>query len=42
MNKSHYTMMNRATRNSVLNYFQGKGAKVHFNYGIKMEDEELS
>lgn len=40
-NKKHYTMMNRATRNRVLNYFQLKGAKVHFNY-IKMEDPELS
>jgi hypothetical protein len=35
-------MMNRATRNRVLNYFQSKGAKVHFNYGIQMVDEELT
>lgn len=41
-NKAHYTLMNRATRNRVLNYFQTKGAKVHFNYGIKMLDEELT
>ena len=41
-NKPHYTMMNRATRNRVLNYFQSRGAKVHFNYGIKMVDEELA
>jgi Phosphatidate cytidylyltransferase, mitochondrial len=41
-NKAHYTMLNRTTKNLVLNYFQSKGAKVHFNYGIKMEDEELS
>lgn len=41
-NKLHYTMMNRATRSRVLNYFQSKGAKVHFNYGIKMIDEELA
>ena len=42
MNKGHYTMLNRTTRNMVLNYFQSKGAKVHFNYGIQMEDEELA
>ena len=41
-NKAHYTMMNRATKNRVLTYFQSKGAKVHFNYGIKMLDEELA
>ena len=41
-NKEHYTMMNRTTRNVVLNYFQSKGAKVHFNYGIKMVDEDLA
>ena len=41
MNKGHYTMMNRATKNRVLNYFQNKGAKVHFNY-MKVEDPELS
>jgi hypothetical protein len=41
-NKSHYTMMNRATKNRVLTYFQTKGAKVHFNYGIKMLDEDLA
>jgi hypothetical protein len=35
-------MMNRATKNFVVNYFQNKGAKVHFNYGIKMIDEELA
>lgn len=34
--------MNRATRSIVLNYFQSKGAKVHFNYGIKMTDEDLA
>lgn len=41
MNKKHYTVMNRATRNKVLNYFQNKGAKVHFN-SMKIEDPELS
>jgi hypothetical protein len=41
-NKEHYTMMNRATKNYIVNYFQDKGAKVHFNYGIKMIDEELA
>lgn len=35
-------MMNRATKNYIVNYFQNKGAKVHFNYGIKMIDEELA
>lgn len=35
-------MMNRATRNKVLNFFQSRGAKVHFNYGIQFEDEELA
>lgn len=34
--------MNRATKNKVLNYFQTKGAKVHFNYGIQMVDEDLA
>ena len=34
--------MNRATKNYIVNYFQDKGAKVHFNYGIKMIDEELA
>jgi Phosphatidate cytidylyltransferase, mitochondrial len=42
MNKVHYTMMNRATKNYIVTYFQNKGAKVHFNYGIKMIDEELA
>lgn len=41
-NKKHYTMMNRATKNKVLTYFQTKGAKVHFNYGIQMVDEDLA
>jgi hypothetical protein len=40
-NKTHYTLMNRATRNMLTNYFQVKGAKVHFN-DMKMEDPELS
>jgi hypothetical protein len=35
-------MMNRATKNTVLKYFQSKGAKVHFNYGIQMVDEDLA
>ena len=35
-------MMNRATKNYIVNYFQDKGAKGHFNYGIKMIDEELA
>ena len=42
MNKEHYTMMNRLTKNYGVTYFQNRGAKVHFNYGIKMIDEELS
>jgi hypothetical protein len=42
MNKDHYTVLNRTTRNRVLNFFQSRGAKVHFNYGIQMEDEELA
>jgi hypothetical protein len=42
MNKKHYTMMNRATKNFFVNYCHTKGAKVHFNYGIKFEDEELA
>jgi hypothetical protein len=42
MNKSHYTLMNRATRTRVVNFFQSRGAKVHFNYGITMEDEDLA
>ena len=41
MNKHHYTMANRMTKNKVANYFQTKGAKVHFNY-MKFEDPELS
>eukprot|EP00347_Sterkiella_histriomuscorum_P021408 403334078 len=40
LNKKHYTYMNRATKNRVLNYFQNKGAKVHFNT-IKIEDTEV-
>ena len=40
-NKEHYTRMNRVTKNFIVNFFQTKGAKVHFNYGIKMIDEEL-
>lgn len=35
-------MMNRATKNFFVNYCHTKGAKVHFNYGIKFEDEELA
>ncbi len=41
MNKKHYTVMNQMTKNKVANYFQNKGAKVHFNY-MKIEDPELS
>ncbi|CDW91227.1 UNKNOWN [Stylonychia lemnae] len=40
INKSHYTMMNRATKNKVLYYFQNKGAKVHFNY-MKIQDPDV-
>ena len=40
-NKTHYTMMNRATRGKVMSYFQTKGAKVHFNE-TKIVDPELS
>lgn len=42
MNKKHYTMMSRATRNKIAIAFNHRGAKVHFNYGIKMADEELA
>ena len=35
-------MMNRATKNFFVNYCHTRGAKVHFNYGIKFEDEELA
>ena len=41
MNSKHYTMMNRMTKNKVANYFQNRGAKVHFNH-MKIEDPELS
>ena len=41
MNKKHYTFMNVATKNRVANYFNNKGAKVHFNH-MKIEDPELS
>lgn len=41
MNKTHYTVMNRMTKNKIVHYFQNKGAKVHFNY-MKVEDPELS
>ena len=33
--------MNRMTKNKVLNYFQNKGAKVHFNF-MRIEDTEHS
>jgi translocator assembly and maintenance protein 41 len=42
MNKKHYTMMSRSTRNKIVTYFQMKGAKVHFNYGLKFVDEDLA
>ncbi len=41
MNKKHYTMMNRMTRNKMVLYFQNKGGKVHFN-NMKVIDPELS
>ena len=41
MNTKHYTYLNRMTKNRVLNYFQNKGAKVHFNH-MKVVDPELS
>ena len=41
LNSKHYTVMARATRNKIVTYFQGKGAKVHFNYGLKFQDEDL-
>lgn len=41
MNKKHYTMMNRMTRNKMVLYFQDKGGRVHFN-NMKVVDPELS
>lgn len=41
LNKNHYTMMNRATKNRTLYYFQNKGAKVHFNI-INTQNEEFT
>ena len=35
-------MMSRVTRNKLVTYFQERGAKVHFNYGIKFLDEDLA
>jgi uncharacterized beta-barrel protein YwiB (DUF1934 family) len=35
-------MMSRATKNKIVTYFQSKGAKVHFNYGLKFQDEDLA
>lgn len=40
-NKVHYTYMNRATKAKLVNYFQDKGSKVHFNH-VQIEDPELS
>ena len=40
-NKKHYQLSARFTKAKFVNYFQDKGAKVHFNY-IKIEDPELS
>lgn len=40
-NKTDYTYMARFTKAKVVNFFQNKGAKVHFNW-IKYEDPELS
>lgn len=37
-NKNHYTYMNRFTKLKFVNFFQQKGAKVHFNY-MQIEDE---
>jgi len=33
-------MMSRATRNKIVTYFQSRGAKVHFNYGLKFTTGE--
>jgi len=41
LNKKHYTVMNRMTRNKLVHYFQDKGSKVHFNT-MKVRDPELS
>ena len=41
LNKNHYTMMNRATKNRALYFFQNKGAKIHFNI-ITTQDEEFT
>jgi len=40
LNKPHYTMMNRATKNRILYYFQNKGAKVHFN-NMRIPDPDM-
>lgn len=39
LNRKHYTVMNRMTKNKALHYFQNKGAKVHFNF-MRIEDQE--
>ena len=31
-NKNHYTLVNKMTKAKFANFFQDKGAKVHFNY----------
>ena len=41
INKQHYTYSARFTKAKLVNYFQDRGAKVHFNY-IKYIDPELS
>lgn len=41
MNKQHYTLAARMTKAKIVNFFQDKGAKVHFNY-MTVEDPDLS
>lgn len=34
MNKDHYTLASRVTKGKLVNYFQTKAARVHFNHTV--------